>query len=287
MILFTLELMEIYKYFLRYPKDAWFNKVSVLVALSSDFTTVFTCLLANYLYLVTEPHRTFSTSKPLHVGHETGVPMHTRPWCVAVYIVSTSISSGVVQLWLARMVYGLTKQFIWLPIISLFIACGLTGAAATADLLVMDLSYTAHPRLINLIRRLSVAAIRNGSITTVMMIITLVIFTLQPQTNYDHRPSVYAVSPFWFSFRAPTNQSITRSMLSNLNNHSVLLGESQGSSNKKTTEDPNATSDADAIQMGDLQFSMQKGRDIGSDGNSDIDLVVKVQNPDGMYDNGL
>ncbi|KAJ7701376.1 hypothetical protein B0H17DRAFT_1045206 [Mycena rosella] len=295
MVLFTLEM---YQYFMRYPRDAMFNKVFVLMALASDFTTVFACLSANYLYLVT------------HWGATSY--LLTQPWCVPVYVVSTSISSAVVQFWLARMVFNLTKQWIWIPVISVFILAGLTGAGVSAGLLVIDSSYAARPGLIkwvtlwlagcvgadtvitavlvfkfrsiktsfsdtkDLIRRLWVSAVRNGAITTVMTIITLVVFTLQPQTNCAFL-----------------------SMLSNLNNRSVLLGDSQGSSSNKKTIEPNATvlrirqdvethyqSDANTIQMDNLQYGgVQKTLEMDSnnDRSSDVDLPVEGK----RYDNGF
>ncbi|CAK5270629.1 unnamed protein product [Mycena citricolor] len=205
MILLTLEIAQIYQYFQKYPKDNLFNKGSVIFALCSDLTTVFACLSVNYLYLVT------------HWGSNDY--LLTQPWCIAVYVVSTAISSAITQTWLSRMVYNLTKQWIWLPIIWLFIVGGLTGAAATGGLLVIDASYAARAGLIkwvtlwlagcvvadtvitvvlvakfrtmkstfqdtkSLLRRLSLEAVRNGSITTVMTIITLVIFTQQPGEN--------------------------------------------------------------------------------------------------------
>ncbi|KAJ7136844.1 hypothetical protein C8R44DRAFT_868943 [Mycena epipterygia] len=275
-------------YFMRYPKDGWFNKASVLVAVSSDFTTVFACLSANYLYLVT------------HWG--TQPYLLTQPWCVAVYVVSTSISSGAVQLWLARMVVNLTKQWVWIPVISIFILAGLTGAGATAGLLVIDSSYAARGGLIkwvtlwlsgcvaadtvitavllikfrtiktsfsdtkSLIRRLSVAAVRNGSITTIMTLDILY---------------------YRFKFQMTIGRVYTLSMLSNLNKRSALLGESQGSNTKRTTADPSATilrirqdvethykSDTDAIQMTDYDVHKLNS----TDGSSDIGKP---------YDNGF
>ncbi|KAJ7094125.1 hypothetical protein C8R44DRAFT_749640 [Mycena epipterygia] len=110
---------RIYQYFMTYPRDRRFNKASVFVALSSDFTTVFACLSANYLYLVT------------------------------LYLLThTSISSGVVQFWLARMVFNLTKQWIWIPTITVFFFAGLTGAVATAGLLVIDSSSAARGQFV-------------------------------------------------------------------------------------------------------------------------------------------
>ncbi|KAJ7490457.1 hypothetical protein FB451DRAFT_1220126 [Mycena latifolia] len=308
MVLFTLELRQMYQYFTKYPRDTMFNKVFVLLALASDFTTVFACLSANYLYLVT------------HWG--TSTYLLTQPWCVAVYVVSTSISSALVQFWLTRMVFSLTKQWFWIPIISILIFAGLTGAAATAGLLVIDSSYAARVGLVkwvtlwlagcvaadtvitgvlvykfrsiktsfsdtkSLIRRLWLSAVRNGSITTVMTIITLVVFTLQPETNSA------------VMIEMTIGRVYTLSMLSNLNNRSVLLGESQSSSSKKATLDPNATvlrirqdvethyqTDANTIQMGNLQYGVQKTRELESsnDRSSDVDLAVSGK----QYDNGF
>ncbi|KAJ7876968.1 hypothetical protein B0H13DRAFT_2347387 [Mycena leptocephala] len=158
MILFTLQGVQ---YFARYPKDIWFNKISVLGALASDFMTVFACLSVNYLYLVT------------HWGNET-------------YIESQ------------------TKQWIWLPLIALFILTGLAGAGATAFHIFINPSYTGRDAVVRyvtiwlsgsavadviitgllvwtfrtlktnfvstteLLRRLSITSVRNGSITTMM-----------------------------------------------------------------------------------------------------------------------
>ncbi|KAJ7692399.1 hypothetical protein B0H17DRAFT_1061390 [Mycena rosella] len=290
--------MVMYQYFMRYPRDAIFNKVSVLITLASDFTTVFACLSQNYLYLVT------------HWG--TTSYLLAQPWCVPVYVVSSAITAGVVQFWLARMVCNLTKQWIWIPVISVFILAGLTGAGAIASLLVIDSSYAARLGLIKwltlwlagcvaadtvittvlvfkfrsiktsfsdtkyLIRRLLVAAVRNGAITTVMTIITLV--------------SVIEVT---------IGRVYTLSMLSNLNNRSVLLGDSQGSSGSKKAIEPNATvlrirqdvethyqSDANTIQMGNLQYGgVQKTLEMDSnnDRSSDFDSPVEGK----RYDNVL
>ncbi|KAJ7094141.1 hypothetical protein C8R44DRAFT_749655 [Mycena epipterygia] len=76
------------------------------------------------------------------------VPYPVPDHCVAVYAVSTSISSGVIQFWLARMVFKFKKQWIWIPAIMVFIFAGLTGAAATAGLLVIDSSSAAHGHLV-------------------------------------------------------------------------------------------------------------------------------------------
>ncbi|KAJ7701377.1 hypothetical protein B0H17DRAFT_185750 [Mycena rosella] len=309
MVLFTLELRQMYQYFMRYPRDAMFNKVFVLVALASDFTTVFACLSQNYLYLVT------------HWG--TTSYLLTQPWCVPVYVVGSSISAAVVQFWLARMVFNLTKQWIWIPVISVFILAGLTGAGVIASLLVIDSSYAARPGLIkwltlwlagcvgadtvitavlvfkfrsirtsfsdtkDLIRRLWVAAVRNGAITTVLTIITLVVFTLQPQTNSAAMIEV------------TIGRVYTISMLSNLNNRSVLLGDSQGSSSNKKTTEPNATvlrirqdvethyqSDANTIQMGNLKYGgVQKTLEMDSnnDRSSDVDLPVEGKRYDNVF----
>ncbi|CAK5270628.1 unnamed protein product [Mycena citricolor] len=304
MILLTLEIAQIYQYFQKYPKDNLFNKGSVIFALCSDLTTVFACLSVNYLYLVT------------HWGSNDY--LLTQPWCIAVYVVSTAISSAITQTWLSRMVYNLTKQWIWLPIIWLFIVGGLTGAAATGGLLVIDASYAARAGLIkwvtlwlagcvvadtvitvvlvakfrtmkstfqdtkSLLRRLSLEAVRNGSITTVMTIITLVIFTQQPGENSA------------VMIEMTIGRVYTLSMLSNLNNRSMLTGDSQLSGSRKaggnnTHHDHQTPTmlrirqdvethyqiDSDPIQMG----AMQKGREAAanSDGTSEVDLVVKTK----------
>ncbi|KAF8193833.1 hypothetical protein K438DRAFT_1969135 [Mycena galopus ATCC 62051] len=205
MILFTLQGVQTYRYFARYPKDIWFNKISVLGALTSDFMTVFACLSVNYLYLVT------------HWGNETYI--QRQPRVFPVYIIGTGVTATIVQIWLTRMVFNLTKQWIWPPLIAVFIFTGLVGAGATASHIFINASYTGRDAVVKyvtiwlsgsaaadviitgvlvwtfrtlrtdfrntreLIHRLTIAAVRNGSITTIMTLINLVVFKLQPETN--------------------------------------------------------------------------------------------------------
>ncbi|KAJ6544985.1 hypothetical protein DFH09DRAFT_658171 [Mycena vulgaris] len=314
MILFTLQGLQTYSYFVKYPKDLWFNKISVVACLASDFVTVFMCCSSAYLYMVT------------HWGSESYVA--SQPWCIPVYIIGTGITATIVQVWLTRMVYNLTKQWFWIPFIAVFILVGLVGAAATAAHIFSDSSYTARTALVtyvtiwlsgcaaadtlitgvlvwkfrsiktnfagtkDLLRRLSIASVRNGSITTAMTLITIIVFKNQPETNTATM------------IEMTIGRIYTLSMLSNLNNRSLLMGESQGSSpvngRKTTNADVTATvlrirqdvethyqSDVDAIPMGNTDYGLHKTRDIESgDGNSDVNLVVTVK-PEKHYDNGF
>ncbi|KAJ7683676.1 hypothetical protein B0H17DRAFT_1204974 [Mycena rosella] len=301
MILFTLQCLQTYQYFMKYPKDIWFNKISVAACLGSDFMTVFACLSSVYLYMVT------------HWGSETYIA--SQPWCIPVYIIGTGITATIVQVWLTRMVLNLTKQWMWIPLISVFILVGLVGAAATASHIFLNPSYTSRSALVtfvtiwlsgcaaadalitvvivwkfrtiktnfvgtkDLLRRLSIASVRNGSITTIMTLVGIVMTIGR----------VYSLS-----------------MLSNLNNRTLLnMGESQGSSgiagrktaNVETTAtilrirqdvETHYQSDADAIPMSNIMMD-HKTRDIESaDANSDagVNLVVTVK-PDKHYDSGF
>ncbi|KAJ7066900.1 hypothetical protein B0H15DRAFT_872079 [Mycena belliarum] len=207
MVLFTLELKEIAKYFGRYKNDAAFNKIMVLIALTGDTLTVVACLSSTYLYMVT------------HWGEQAY--LISQPWGIAGYVTGTGITGAAVQIFLTRMLFRLTKQWFWLPIIGLFIAVGVAGAGATAGTLILDSSIAARPGLVkwvtvwlsgciaadffitailvrtfrnlqseigrgdtrDLLSRLSIAAVRNGSITTAVTIVTIVLFKLQPETN--------------------------------------------------------------------------------------------------------
>ncbi|KAJ7794065.1 hypothetical protein B0H14DRAFT_3497389 [Mycena olivaceomarginata] len=203
--LFTLELKEILKYFGRYPRDPTFNKIMVLIALAGDILTVVACLSATYLYMV---------------SHWGELPyLAAQPWGVAGYVIGTGITGATVQIFLTRMVFSLTKQWIWLPVIGLFIMVGIAGAGATAGTLIMDTSISGREALVkwvtmwlsgciaadtfitfilvikfqslrtafvdtrDLLRRLSLAAVRNGSITTTVTIVTIILFKIQPETN--------------------------------------------------------------------------------------------------------
>ncbi|KAJ7485885.1 hypothetical protein FB451DRAFT_1392609 [Mycena latifolia] len=313
MILFTLQIMETYRYFAKYPRDLWFNKVCVVAALASDFITVFGCLSSVYLYMVT------------HWGNETYI--ESQPWCIPVYVIGTGITATIVQVWLTRMVWTLTRQWFWLPVIGIFIVTGITGSAATGGQIFLDSSYASRVALVkyvtiwlsgcaaadaiitgvllwkfrtiktsfvgtkDLLRRLSIAAVRNGSITTIMTLITVIVFKIQPETNtatmiearipllHDHRTHLHHVS-----------------MLSNLNNRALLADVGGLSSSAKRTGNPEQTptvlrirqdiethyqSDADAIPMHGTTYGAHKADLESGDGQSDrnVNLVVHVEGP--------
>ncbi|KAJ7732168.1 hypothetical protein B0H16DRAFT_1582220 [Mycena metata] len=238
MILFTLELNQILKYFTRYKRDPTFNKVLVLIALAGDILTVFACLSATYLYMVS------------HWGQASYLA--TQPWCIAGYVIGTGITGGAVQIFLTRMLYTLTKQWVWLPILGLFITVGVAGAGITAGHLIINSSISGREELVKwvtvwlsaciaadtfittilvvkfqtlktgfsgtgeLLRRLSLAAVRNGSITTAMTIITIVVFKLQPEANTAVMIEIII------------GRVYSLCMLSNLNNRSWISDASSG-----------------------------------------------------------
>ncbi|KAJ7701245.1 hypothetical protein B0H17DRAFT_1327751 [Mycena rosella] len=318
MILFTLQGIETYRYFTKYPRDIWFNKGSVLVALASDFMTVFACLSSVYLYTVT------------HWGSETYV--QSQPWCLPVYIIGTGVTATVVQVWLTRMVWNLTRQWFWIPIIGIFILVGITGAGATAGQIFLDSSYSARVNLIkyvttwltgcaaadalitgvlvwkfrsiktsftdtkDLLRRLSIAAVRNGSITTAMTLITIIVFKIQPQTNtatmIEARTSLSRLD-FTNNFaQMIIGRVYTISMLSNLNNRTLMMDEAQSSNGPKRTGqgdtptilrirqdvETHYQSDVDVIPMQSIGYGGKADLESG-DGRSDrdVNLVVHVE----------
>ncbi|KAJ7777477.1 hypothetical protein B0H14DRAFT_329386 [Mycena olivaceomarginata] len=231
--------MVTYRYFTRYPKDTWFNRISVLGTLASDFMTVFACLSVNYLYLIT------------HWGNETYIK--SQPRVFSVYIIGTGVTATIVQIWLTRMVFNLTKQWIWPPLIGLFILTGLVGASASASNIFNNPSYTGRDAVVRyvtiwlsgsaaadviitgvlvwtfrtlktnfvntteLLHRLSIASVRNGSITTMMTLVNLVVFKLQPETNSA------------VMIEMTIGRIYTLSMLANLNNRTLLVGQLQAS----------------------------------------------------------
>ncbi|KAJ7739338.1 hypothetical protein B0H16DRAFT_1729430 [Mycena metata] len=221
MILFTLELQQIIKYFGRYKRDLMFNKIMVLIALAGDILGVFASLSMVYYYMVS------------HWG-EVAV-LTTQPWTYPAFVLSIGITGGAVQIFLTRMAYTLTKQWFWIPIIGSFIMVAFAGVGLTAGHLIADSSLASREKLIpwatmwfsssvatdtlitivlvaklqalktgfsgtgGLIQRLTLAAVRNGSITTVM---TLKLTARAPMVEIV------------------TGRVYTLCMLSNLNNRS-------------------------------------------------------------------
>ncbi|KAJ7833930.1 hypothetical protein B0H14DRAFT_2799765 [Mycena olivaceomarginata] len=151
------------------------------------------------------------------------------------------------------MVFNLTKQWIWPPLIGLFILTGLVGASASASHIFNNPSYTGRDAVVRyvtiwlsgsaaadviitgvlvwtfrtlktnfvntteLLHRLSIASVRNGSITTMMTLVNLVVFKLQPETNSA------------VMIEMTIGRIYTLSMLANLNNRTVLVGQLQAS----------------------------------------------------------
>ncbi|KAF7343201.1 hypothetical protein MVEN_01751300 [Mycena venus] len=280
MVLFTFQCggVQTYRYFARYPKDTWFNKISVLCALASDFMTVFACLSVAYLYLVT------------HWGSETYIK--SQPRTFPVYIIGTGVTATIVQIWLTRMVFNLTKQWMWLPLIGLFIFTGLVGAVATASNVFIDPSYagrdadvryvtiwlsgsaaadviitgvlvwtfrtlkTNFASTTELLHRLSIASLRNGSITTLITVVNLVVFKLQPETNSA------------VMIEMTIGRIYTLSMLANLNNRTFVLDQLQASVEMNSTikfnsaglHPPERTFESDGTMNSGLHNSTLGGR---------------------------
>ncbi|KAF8203511.1 hypothetical protein K438DRAFT_1964988 [Mycena galopus ATCC 62051] len=259
MVLFTLEIKEIFNYFGRYKRDPVFNKIMVLTALSGDILTVFACVSSSYLYMVSvSDHAMLSTSQQrltyfFHGKHWGELDyVASQPWGIAGYVIGTGITGAAVQIFLTRMVFNLTQQWIWLPILALFIMVGLTGAGATAATLITSRAISSREGLVKwvtvwlsgcvaadtfitiilvvkfqtlkaafvgtseLLRRLSLAAIRNGSITTTITIVTVVLFKIQPETNSA------------LMLEITIGRVYTLCMLSNLNNRVWLTNQSTG-----------------------------------------------------------
>ncbi|KAJ7277871.1 hypothetical protein C8J57DRAFT_1465719 [Mycena rebaudengoi] len=121
-----------------------------------------------------------------------------------------------------------------------YVTIWLSGSAA-ADVIITGLLVwtfrTLNTNFVStteLLRRLSIASVRNGSITTVttfvpsiqpglhthhlISLINLVVFPLQPETNYDYWTNVYTLALI---------RCRNRSMLANLNNRTLLVGQLQ------------------------------------------------------------
>ncbi|KAJ7229341.1 hypothetical protein C8J57DRAFT_191552 [Mycena rebaudengoi] len=278
MVLFTLEIKEIFNYFGRYKRDPVFNKIMVLTAVSGDILTVFACLSSTYLYTVS------------HWGELDYVA--SQPWGIAGYVIGTGITGAAVQIFLARMVFKLTKQWIWLPILALFIMVGLTGAGATAATLIVSRAISSRKGLVkwvtvwlsgcvaadtfitiilvakfqtlqnafvgtsDLLRRLSLAAIRNGSITTTVTIVTVILFKIQPETNSA------------LMLEITIGRVYTLCMLSNLNNRVWITNESSGAvdvtsaafnRNFTTARESNKTTSAIVPIQKDIAYSTDNG----------------------------
>ncbi|KAJ6518526.1 hypothetical protein DFH09DRAFT_1331883 [Mycena vulgaris] len=149
---------------------------------------------------------------------------------------------------------------------TIWLAIGVaTDTIITAVLLVKFYSMrTSFKGTNNVIRKLVLAALRNGSITTAMTIATIVLFLAQPNTNNDHRSCLYI-----------------RTILANLNNRSTMRGEdTQHRTSERAIGDPNTsvqvhirrdieTQGANSMHMHDLQYGVKERELNSSDRNSE------------------
>ncbi|KAJ7302378.1 hypothetical protein DFH08DRAFT_989496 [Mycena albidolilacea] len=328
MILFTIEIQQMIQYFTRYPKDSWVNKGAVIFCLLTESVTVLCCLIVVYLYGVT------------HWG--VAEYLATQPWAIPTSTISAALTNVAVQIWLTKMVYSLTKQWIWPVLIGLLILPSLPCAFYTAHLLFGDLSYAANVGLgtwvtiwfttsaatdvaitavlvwkfsayktrftstKSLIRRLILASVRNGSITTVLtwVVPRLNFHYTQRPTRVEASRQVYSPLPAYTEHKPNLTPSIkfvvgrfyALSLLSNLNSRQDALGTSgQGThshsvSHKVTGGEHPTTGTAlrirqdiethyhtdDTIPMRDLEYG-KKAREVHGDGSSDANLEVIVE----------
>ncbi|KAJ7741702.1 hypothetical protein B0H16DRAFT_1728478 [Mycena metata] len=229
---------RIIKYFGRYKRDLMFNKIMVLIALAGDILGVFASLSMVYYYMVShwgEVVRAALLAFQNSALTFAQAVLTTQPWTYPAFVVSIGITGGAVQIFLTRMAYTLTKQWFWIPIIGSFIMVAFAGVGLTAGHLIADSSLASREKLIpwatmwfsssvatdtlitivlvaklqalktgfsgtgGLIQRLTLAAVRNGLITTVM---TLKLTARAPMVEIV------------------TGRVYTLCMLSNLNNRS-------------------------------------------------------------------
>ncbi|KAJ7887063.1 hypothetical protein B0H14DRAFT_2696447 [Mycena olivaceomarginata] len=179
-----------------------------------------------------------------------------EPWGIAGYVIGTGITGAAVQIFLARMVFNLSdKQWIWLPILALFIMVGLAGAGATAATLIVSRAISSRQGLVKwvtvwlsgcvaadtfitiilvtkfqtlktafvgtseLLRRLSLAALRNGSITTTLTYVLGLSSGIVEKLKFN---SIVTIA----LFKIQTGDKLC--MLSNLNNRVWITNEASG-----------------------------------------------------------
>ncbi|KAJ7264619.1 hypothetical protein C8J57DRAFT_1718516 [Mycena rebaudengoi] len=210
MVLFTLQGVQTCRYFIRYPKDTWFNKISVLGALASDFMTVFACLSVNYLYLPVLPPVLADSTLKLHAGRSNGCGCPL----IAPFIFTGLVGAGAT----ATHIF-INPSYTERDAVVRYVPIWLSGSAATDVIITGLLVWTFRTLKTNfvstteLLRCLSITSVRNGSITTVMTLINLVVFTLQPETNSA------------VMIEMTIGRIYTLSMLANLNNRTLLVGQ--------------------------------------------------------------
>ncbi|KAL0575675.1 hypothetical protein V5O48_006286 [Marasmius crinis-equi] len=202
---YTLELLELYKYFTTYPNDPiWLKLVVILEALVDTLSTIgnYACV---YMYTVS------------HWG-ETGYLLN-QYWPIPVYLSTTGASAFIVQTFLVQRYWYLTHNPTITIILALMVLAAFGGALATAIIIIKSPTYhdrhfvqvpvtvwlvssaiadvtiaaslvvqlhrvkTAFANTQSLIKRLSGLAIQTGSATSVIALIALIIYLQNNESN--------------------------------------------------------------------------------------------------------
>ncbi|KAJ7256093.1 hypothetical protein C8J57DRAFT_1651556 [Mycena rebaudengoi] len=223
------------------------------------------------------------------------------------YLLTVIQASGYcIQIWVTHMVFNLTKKWIWIPIIYTFILLGGIAAVATtyeflrnpslglshlatyvtawlccqaaADLIIAGVLVAKFRALKtnfigtkHLIRRMSLVAVRNGSITTILM--------LEPQTNtatmIEASITPAVLSAIGVLFSMTIGRVYTLSMLVNLNSRRSKGATSQGSSSRKTTIASDHRKTAQEFNLSVLRIQ----RDVETHYQTEAD-AIPLENPD-------
>ncbi|KAL0571275.1 hypothetical protein V5O48_010692 [Marasmius crinis-equi] len=251
---YTLELLELYKYFTTYPNDPMLLKLVIIFeALVDTFSTIgnYACV---YLYTVS------------HWGNTEY--LSNQYWPMPVYLFTTGTSALIVQTYLVHRYWNLARNPTITLILALMVLGGFGGALATAVVIIMapslhdrhllqvpvtvwlvgsaiaDVSIaitlvvqlrrvkTAFANTQSLIKRLCGLAIQSGSATSVIALIALIIYLQDNESNISTG----------FAFTLGRMYALT--MLRNLNTRAVAV-----TSDSTSRANRNAVSDEPGISL--------------------------------------
>ncbi|KAK7042702.1 hypothetical protein R3P38DRAFT_3260664 [Favolaschia claudopus] len=235
-MLFIVGGMQTYKYFANFPNDHWATKAAVWCAVSVDVVSIMANYAQAYLYMIT------------HWG-DLEYLFASVYWPMYLYVLTTGLSAFIVQNYLIFRYWRATKYAIVCVIIWFISATGLVGALLTLVVIIQSTSneaarsttstmviiwlvgataadvalaialvfqlrkmQSAFTATQSILHRLIRSAIQTGTITSVMAVITMVLFLADNESNVT------------LGFGYPLGRVYTITLLYNLNMRKEMRG---------------------------------------------------------------
>ncbi|KAK7451307.1 hypothetical protein VKT23_012649 [Stygiomarasmius scandens] len=168
-MLYTMEIIQVYRYFRDYPADKRISKLTVISVILTDTICTTSTLITCYLYGV------------LHWGDEQFIRQQTVT--IPSYLLSTGITATIVQIFLLNRYWQLTKRKIVSQLIALMIFISFLGCIGSSVVIAAQPHYTNRNGLYMIY--LSNVWLLASAVTDIFIAVALFIRLLSAEVQYD------------------------------------------------------------------------------------------------------